>query len=696
MPKAPLLKIHGGAGAGKSFFINVTAAHCEYWMTYNTNKDPERPSVVKVAPTGKAANIIHGLTLHSAFNFSYGNEYFALSDKLRQHKRNVLENLTVLIIDEMSMVKADMLYLLHLRLQEIKQNDLDFGGVSVMLCGDLMQLKPVMAAWIFGIPYNEQFKAAHELDPLWELFESVELTINHRQGADHEYGNLLNRVRIGEHTPEDEDMLETRLRTDWQGDPLYVYGKKALARDQNIEELDRLPDNVEVIWAIVTHPFITNYKPKIDKSDGSVDESPMIYELKLKVGARIMMTYNDDTPDELSNGTCGEVVGFYLENGQVIKSGQPRKTSSQVKYVLCKFDEELSGKNRRGLFASQLKKWGLPDATPIWKKCFEKSLGDVRKNRATKIKITQFPLKQAAAINVHKTQGLNVKAPTALVADMDSCFEPAMAYVMLSRIQRITQLFLKSFAPQWLKPWPVALEEANKIKEASLASPANLAKDPWNVHDIKTLKIVSLNIESLPANILNLRVDPTVLKGDIICLQETWCHRNQTIPELTDQYTCRVLGVGQGKGVAMYIRKNWFKCLIGEPVGRELDFAWCMKLKFKALDVLTVYRSPNRVFSHRYLEFVRMVHSLLDPSNGKPTVVCGDFNFDYTKDPQNSLRVMLEKKGFTQIVTKPTTIRGNCIDHFYVRGISPTHHIYYPYYGNHEAVCVLVKKKATK
>ena len=91
-----------------------------------------------------------------------------------------------------------------------------------------------------------------------------------------------------------------------------------------------------------------------------------------------------------------------------------------------------------------------------------------------------------------------------------------------------------------------------------------------------------------------------------------------------------------------------------------------------------------------------MVHSLLDPSLGRPTVVCGDFNFDYHKDPQNSLRVMLEKRGFTQIVTKPTTIRGNCIDHVYVRGVSHAHHIYYPYYGNHEAVCVMVKKKATK
>ena len=94
-PKPPLLKIHGGAGAGKSFLINTIAAHCEYWMTVHTNKNPERPSVVKVAPTGKAANLIQGDTLHHAFNFSYDGSHFSLSDKLRETKRAALENLTL-------------------------------------------------------------------------------------------------------------------------------------------------------------------------------------------------------------------------------------------------------------------------------------------------------------------------------------------------------------------------------------------------------------------------------------------------------------------------------------------------------------------------------------------------------------------------------------------------------------------------
>ena len=170
------------------------------------------------------------------------------------------------------------------------------------------------------------------------------------------------------------------------------------------------------------------------------------------------------------------------------------------------------------------------------------------------------------------------------------------------------------------------------------------------------MKIVSLNTRGIPANILNLRADPTILKGDIICLQETWLNRAQGIPMLTAEYHPRAIGEGQGKGVAVYIRDKWYKLLVGEPVCKVLEFAWCMRLDFKVLEVISVYRSPNPTCSNHYLELVKMIHSLLGPSNTKPTVICGDFNFDYYKDPNNSLRVMLEKRGFTQIVTTPTTI----------------------------------------
>ena len=90
----------------------------------------------------------------------FGNTVKILGDKKRDQKRNELSRLKILIINEFSMVKADMLYQLNLRLKEIKQikqNDKDFGGVAVILFGDLMQLRPVRARYIFQKPKDNKF-----------------------------------------------------------------------------------------------------------------------------------------------------------------------------------------------------------------------------------------------------------------------------------------------------------------------------------------------------------------------------------------------------------------------------------------------------------------------------------------------------------------------------------------------------------
>ena len=94
--------------------------------------DIECPCVIKTAFTGTAASNIEGQTLHASFGFSFDNKHYSLSDKSRDQKRAALKNLKMVIIDEVSMVKADMLYQLDLRLQEITEKvGIPFGGVSI-------------------------------------------------------------------------------------------------------------------------------------------------------------------------------------------------------------------------------------------------------------------------------------------------------------------------------------------------------------------------------------------------------------------------------------------------------------------------------------------------------------------------------------------------------------------------------------
>ena len=134
--KPPLLIVHGGAGTGKSMLINLTSLWVQKILT-KSGDDPCSPYLILAAPTGMAASNIEGQTLHTAFKFTFGNDYKSLSDKNRDLQRDHFKNVEVIIIDEFSMMKSCQLYHLHMRLCELKQNDQIMGGLCVIMFGRL-------------------------------------------------------------------------------------------------------------------------------------------------------------------------------------------------------------------------------------------------------------------------------------------------------------------------------------------------------------------------------------------------------------------------------------------------------------------------------------------------------------------------------------------------------------------------------
>ena len=116
----------------------------------------------------------------------------------------------------LSMVKADMPYQLDLKLQEIKERvGVAFGGVSIFDFGDLLQLKPVMGAFIFDKPLNPEYHATFKLKKRWQMFKVLNLEVNHRQGEDTPNADMINHIKIGQITEEDIAQLKKRedLRT---------------------------------------------------------------------------------------------------------------------------------------------------------------------------------------------------------------------------------------------------------------------------------------------------------------------------------------------------------------------------------------------------------------------------------------------------------------------------------------------------
>ena len=213
-PKPVRKIVHGGAGVGKSMTIRAVSNHAENILR-EPGADTTKPRVLLCAFTAKASNLINGITFHSAFGLKVGNSIWYLSDKKRAELRESLSELKLVIIDEISMVGADMLYRIHLRLCTLFNTDefLPFANVNVMLVGDLLQLPPVLGVHVFREPKTEALKAAYNgmEKPLWEECQPMILKHNHRQGESKEWAETLNRIREGILTEKDEMILRERI-----------------------------------------------------------------------------------------------------------------------------------------------------------------------------------------------------------------------------------------------------------------------------------------------------------------------------------------------------------------------------------------------------------------------------------------------------------------------------------------------------
>ena len=304
--------------------------------------NPDFPYVIVATPTGTAAANVNGQTMHSAFSFAYGNEHFSLSDKKRDKNRTIIQNLRAVIIDEVSMIKADQLYQLDLRLREVTQKpDKVFGNVAIFLFGDILQLRPCKGRYIFEEPVCQDYKIAFLTGTHWPKFKVIILEKNHRQNEDKDYADLLNRVKKGNQTNEDINLLNSRVRPvghpDLKG-AMYLSCTNIDVNIFNENGLKEINSELITIESINIHPTIKDFVPHVN-SRGNIgtenNSTPFKRVLNLKRGARVMLTYNIDVIDCLANGARGEIVDFV------------RDKSGNVQKIMIKFDEVCQGEQKR-------------------------------------------------------------------------------------------------------------------------------------------------------------------------------------------------------------------------------------------------------------------------------------------------------------------------------------------------------------
>ena len=398
----------GKAGTGKTTFLKYIREHC-----------PKQIAVV--APTGVAAINAGGVTMHSFFQLPFSPfipESGELSDqnetvtnrnnllsrlRMTTERKKIMRELELLIIDEISMVRCDMLDAVDMILRHVRRRyNEKFGGVQVLFIGDMFQLPPVIkeAEWsllkrFYNSPYFFDSLVIKEDPPVF-----IEFTKIYRQSEEN-FIRVLNQVRNNELDEEGRLLLENRFSTGFRRtkDDGYIilttHNEKA--RIKNETELGTIGSNS------------LSYTAQID---GDFPESayPAEQNLQLKVGAQVMFIKNDtEKVKKYFNGKIGTVTR--LENEEIIVQCSNEDDSIEVKKEKWENIRYSVDKTNR-----QLK---------------EEVLGS----------FTQYPLRLAWAITIHKSQGLTFDK---VIIDAGEAFAPGQVYVALSRCTTLEGIVLQS------------------------------------------------------------------------------------------------------------------------------------------------------------------------------------------------------------------------------------------------------------
>ena len=691
LPSIPLCMVDGAAGAGKSCTINILQEVLRLIMQ-QTGDNPECPHILLCAPTGTAAVNIKGQTLHSAFGFSFGDEHYSLADKTRDAKRATFKNLRFLIIDEVSMVKADQLYQLDLRLREItmRPNKL-FGGVALFFFGDIMQLKPVMGRYIWSQPNSNEYLHAFLVQSHWELFSVISLVENHRQHGDADYADILNRIRVGEHTDDDMSKLQVRVRPEGHPDlkgALVIASKHAVVNHHNERCLEDLTTCLFTIEAINSHCNLPGFMPKIDKKKKTVSTTPYLQTLKLKMGCRVMLTVNIDVKDCLCNGSIGTLMG-------VIKD----KHSAEVKILMVKFDIEDSGREMRRCHPVLTNQFH--GCTPIRKQVHKYSTSSnsrgVQSKAAT---VQQFPLILSFASTTHKIQGQTIVAPSKVAVDLRSVFGPNQAYVMLGRIQELNQLYIIGNLPEnKITTDKEALSQLATLKAKSV----NRNPPVWEKSFDYSCKVYYHNIHSLKDKIEDIKADTILSFSDLMIFGETWLetnevedeslsalcqtknkdtnHNSDVSPLHLNGYKIHLNSIGRGKGLATYFKEEKFA--VKQDIKNE-DLQITI-LESENLCVIGLYRSSEDRSLSLYLKE-------LIPDTGNCLII-GDFNLCTRRLPSHEVFLTMKALGFKRLISEATHFDGGHLDQIWLRieNITQDVHtveLYSPYYTckDHDAL----------
>ena len=547
-----------------------------------------------------------GTTLHSAFKLGkFGTEYRSLNDKSLAELRENLAYLKLLIFDEISLVSADMLYTIHMRLTEVfnTPKTTPFANLNVVLVGDLLQIVPVQGTLVFKTPLNIKYRANKYNLELWNSFQPMILKHNHRQGNESIWADVLNQFREGIVTEEGEALLKERCTTQdfLDEEAMHIIYTRVDVKDHNNKMLNIIPSRLISIKAGQALP--KGGRSTVDPKSGTIGKTQFLDVLNIKIGARVVVIHNVNVIDNLVNGSYGRVIEI-------------EEKDDKVTCIIVKFDNEKTGQEQRQKFMIS-NKYKRENGTPIYRVEYEYNIVSRRGyGQTARAKLFQFPLSLCYAQTAHKMQGQTVKPGTKVVIHWTKRMQEGMAYFMLGRSSRLEDIYITGELDlSQIRCNQDALRESQRLLEIFDEREADLAEKRS-----KTFKISYLNVRSLNAHQDDVKKDNLLIDSDLLGLGETWIEKDNTIN--LDGFSGCFASYGKGKGLAGYTKMK----LMVPP--KHIATKSCSAILFQTekFDIIFLYLSND--YDKQY------VFTLLNGwiQTQRPTAIIGDVNENSFED----------------------------------------------------------------
>ena len=654
--------LSGGAGVGKS---HVTKAIYQMAVKYYNKlqgEDFQQIKVLVLAPTGKAAYHVRGNTIHSALRIAANQklEHRSLNTNSLNSFRNQFGHISLVIIDEISMVGFRMFNCIHQRLIELTQSKEDFGGISIIAVGDLFQLRPVKDSYIFAPPDKKYLQLATNL---WKKhFVLYELNEIMRQKDSKKFAELLNRLREGQHSEADIACLSTRVvdifSVNYPRTAVHLFTNNAKVNAHNAMVLSQSSNTVYQVKARdrVVNPISEEVKAKVLKSfeTRKTTDTQLPTMLLLSEGFNYDITVNIDTQDGLTNGTSCKIMKIELQSVKCYPLGP----------IWVQYDNPAIGQHVRNLHKHRYKSWHNSSWTPLMPVSRNFAAGH---KGELEIQRFQYPLRPAAAKTVHRSQGDTVSEAVVNLSLAENQKPPVdhIHYVALSRLKTFDGLYITDLNTNKISISKAVKAEMKHLRECKTDFTLQFL---YNMADV--FRLTFLNARSLHRHLLDVKNDFNFQAAEVICFCETRFDNRDTSESTSlngfHQYRQdSKVHTNQNQrtpyGMALYTSEK----LHIDPSSLTSDNIEIMLSEINRTEIkiilVNIYSPPKTTTKTLIKVLTNIHHTYL---NSVFSVIMGDFNIDMNSDSPGAkqLAQQMTNLGYRQLITSPTCDTGSIID----------------------------------